>query len=719
MMKRILYLGFILALFGCKQSVIQNDWPVYGGNSERMQYSPLDFIDTSNVQNLEVAWVYHTGDSARGTQMQTNPLIVDTVLYGVSPKLKLFAVEARSGKEIWTFDPAHILDNSNPTANIHGMNVCRGVAYYSDGKGKSRIFYTVGSFLYSIDALNGVPDPKFGEGGKISLHEGFDVERDIKHLRVTSTSPGIIYRDLIIMGSSLNEEEESAPGDIRAFNVHTGKREWIFHSVPYPGEVGYETWADPESYKYIGGANTWGGFSLDKKRGLVFAATGTSNPDFYGGKRVGDNLFSNSVVALDAATGKRKWHFQTVHHDLWDWDLPTAPTLVSVEVNGKKRDVVVQVTKQGFVYVLDRDTGEPVHPIEERPVPTDTELLGEVPSPTQPIPVNIAPFIRQEMKMEDINPYLPDSSYQEILKRFNQYKKGSVFTPPSLEGTITMALNGGAEWGGPSVDPETGIMYINANEMAWVIAMKENKPEVTSTKGMTNLEAGRLIYSQSCQSCHGSELKGAGQVPSLEALQKKMGVDEFRQVVKGGRRMMPSFSKLSDSELDAVSAYLLNLKSEQRKKFIPPVTSKDSIYYSPYLPKGYQQFVTKDGLPALAPPWGTLSALDLRTGKYLWKQPLGQTETGKQHNIETGSFNYGGSVVTKGGLLLIAATPDEKFKAYNKRTGKLLFETTLPAAAYATPAVYSIEGRQYIVLACGGGRARGKSSDVYICFTVK
>lgn len=715
--------GFIccllLILTGCGRNQADADWPVYGGSNGRMHYSSLSQIDTNNVGDLEVAWTYQTGDATRGSQIQANPLVVDRVLYGISPQLKLFALDAENGKEKWTFSPSDAIDSTEALIGQHGMNACRGLALYRDERNGHKLYYTVGSFLYCLNAKTGMLEKEFGKGGRVSLHEGLDVDRDIRHLRVTSTSPGIVYNDLLIMGSSLNEEEEAAPGHIRAYDVHTGKIRWIFHSIPHPGEEGYETWSDSQAYKNKGGANAWGGFSLDEKRGIVFASTGTANPDFYGGRRQGNNLYANSVLALDAATGKKKWHFQTVHHDLWDWDLPMPPALVTITKDGKQRDVAVQLTKQGFVFVLDRETGEPVYPVTERQVPVQSDLEGEKLSPTQPFPVAIAPFIRQELRVEDINTLLPDSSYQDLVRRFNQYAHGSIYTPPSLRGTIVMALNGGAEWGGPSVDPESGILYINANEMPWIVAMKENVQEKNLFQNVSNLEAGKSLYVKNCRACHGEDLKGGGLAPSLKLLEHRMDETVFRQIVKEGRRMMPSFNRLSESELNALSSYLLSAREKQQQRFVPPPAKEDSVYKSRYIPLGYQQFLSREGYPAIAPPWGTLSALDLKTGKYLWQKPFGETEVGKNLKVETGSMNYGGSVVTAGGLLFIAATPDEKFRAYHKSTGKLLFETQLPAAAYATPAVYSIDGVQFITLACGGGRAKGKSGDYYVTFRLK
>lgn len=703
----------------CESKQQFKEWEVYGGGKERLQYSALNEIDTNNVKDLQVAWVYHTKDADSSSQIQANPLIVDEVLYGISPQLKLFAAHAATGKEKWVFDPTETMLMDNAGRRSHGINACRGVALYKGKDNEHLIFYTVGSSLYCINSATGKPVSSFGNQGRIPLHENLDVERDVKDLRVTSTTPGIIYKDLIIVGTSLSEEEEAAPGHIRAYDVHSGKMKWIFRTIPKPDETGYETWEDPEAYKYVGGANAWGGFSLDEERGLVFAATGSATQDFYGGKRKGNNLFANSVLALDAATGKRVWHFQIIHHDLWDWDLPTAPVLVSVKKEGKKIDAVIQVTKHGLIFMLDRVTGQPVYPVEERPVPTFTELKGEWLSPTQPFPTFFEPFVRLELRETDLNKNIPDSSYQDIKRRFASYMTGKMFTPPSNEGTIVLpGLNGGAEWGGPSFDPATGILYLNASEMAWIITMKDVKDDETLTSKQTNLQAGKILYNKTCMSCHGPSMSGSGNFPSLIGLEKKYNESEFKTLISSGRKMMPAFKNLSEGEKNALASYVLNLKTKQKEKFVWVPKKIHPFYNSPYRLGGIQQFLSKEGYPAISPPWGTLSAIDLNSGKLAWKNTLGDYPELKAKKIHSGTENIGGSVVTAGGLLFIAATKDEKFRAFNKRTGELLFETELPAAGYATPSVFRVNGKQYIVIACGGGKMKTKSGDSYVAFSL-
>ena len=712
-----LSIGLYVFCVSCDNADQKNEWSVYGGSKERIQYSPLDLIDTSNVKNLQLAWIYHTKDAESGSQIQANPLIVDGVLYAVSPQLKLFAADALNGKEKWVFNPLDSMMLDIQGKQSYGMNACRGIALYKAKNKEHLIYYTVGSSLFCINSATGKPVPEFGNNGRIPLHDGLELDRDLSNLRVTATSPGVIYKDLIILGTSLSEEEESAPGHIRAYDVHTGKMKWIFRTIPKPGEFGYDSWEDPQAYKYVGGANAWGGLSLDEKRGMVFASTGAAVPDFYGGKRKGDNLFSNSVLALDAETGKYIWHFQGVHHDLWDYDFPTSPILVSIKKEGKNIDAVVQVSKQGFIYMLERETGKPVHPIIEKPVPA-SDLAGEQTSATQPFPSVLPAFVRQEFRESDLNNIVPDSSYQDLKKRFLSHKSGNMFIPPSLQGTLVLpGLTGGSEWGGPSFDPSSGVLYINATEMPWVVTMIDTLVEKLPNSTQTNLQAGKAIYDKSCKGCHGADLKGSGNFPSLVNLQAKYTESKFKGIVSSGQRMMPAFKHFSEEDKTALASYLLNIESKQKESFTLVSKASHPFYRSPYRFGGYKQFLTKEGYPGITPPWGTLSAIDLVNGRLLWKNTLGDYPELKAKGIHAGTENWGGSVVTAGGLVFIAATRDEKFRAFNKSTGKLLFETTLPAGGYATPSVYSVNGKQFVVIACGGGKMGTKSADSYVAYS--
>jgi len=711
--KQILLFILIAIFVSCHSH--QTEWKVYGGNKAATHYSLLTEIDTTNVTKLQPAWEYHTGDADSKTQIQVNPIIVNGILYGVSPKLKLFALDAASGKPKWVFNPLDT-SSSNKGKGYFSMNVCRGVTYYSDQGKDARIFYSAASTLFCIDAETGTLVNSFGEKGKLDLHNGLD--RNVQDLYVASTTPGIIYKDLIIIGTRVDEGAAAAPGHIRAYDVHTGKLRWIFHTIPHPGEEGYQTWEDKNAYLHIGGANAWSGFSMDEEKGIVFAPIGSASYDFYGGKRIGQDLFANSVLALDAATGKRIWHFQTVHHDMWDRDLPTAPVLVNITKDGKKIEAVAQATKWGFIFLLDRRTGVPVYPVTETPVPPETELIGEKPWPTQPIPSFPQPFVRQLLTEKDLNHIVPDSSYQDIKKRWESTKHDHMFRAPSKQGTVIFpGYDGGAEWGGPSFDSTTGLLYVNASEMPWILTMVDVSAKAPLKE--KNIDAGKRLYTTTCMACHGTERQGSGNNPTLINVNKKYTEATFKDLLVTGRRMMPALKQLSEGEKDALAFFILDNKKEQEKKFIAPVKITDPYFKMPYSATGYNKFLTKEGYPAVDTPWGTLNAINLNTGKIEWKTTLGDYPELKARGIHSGTENYGGSVVTAGGLLFIAATSDKKIRAFNKRTGQLLWEYDLPAAGFATPAVYEKNGHQYIVIACGGGKLGKPSGDSYVAFALR
>ena len=706
-------LFLLFFLYSCAATIPDDqDWPVYGGNQGHQHYSALAEIDTTNVQFLQPAWLYVSGDAdtVNFSQIQCNPLIIDGVLYGTSPQMKLFALDAATGTLHWTFNPFDVLGTDKRSFFI--MNNSRGVSYWTDGKDDQRILYTAGSYLYAINAKSGKPVPGFGDSGRIDLHEGLD--REVSSLFITATSPGVVYRDLIIMGSRVDEGPAAAPGHIRAFDVRTGKRAWIFHTIPHPGEPGHETWDNPNAWMRIGGANNWSGMSLDEKRGIVYVPTGSASFDFYGGRRLGNNLYANTLLALDAATGKRIWHYQYIHHDVWDRDLPTAPALITVQRNGKTVDAVAQTTKTGLVYLFDRQTGTPLFPTKELPVPTDTDIRGERLSPTQPIPSMPKPFVRQLFTEADINPYLPDSMVTEIRNRWKSYRRDHMYAPPSRQGTIVLpGFDGGAEWGGPAVDPATGMLYVNANEMPWVLTMVERKPQPTQEKVQ---QAGERLYLQHCMACHGPDRKGAGNFPSLDSVAVKYDPVTLRTLLNSGRRMMPAFAQLSEAEKEAIVAVLLKQKNLYNKAF--PRQTVDSFLQLPYGITGYNKFLAKNGYPAIRPPWGTLTAINLNTGETAWQVPLGEDPALKAQGIVSGTENYGGPVVTAGGIVFIAATRDSKIRAFHKRSGKLLWEYALPAAGFATPSVYSIRGKQLLVIACGGGKLGTRSGDTYLAFNL-
>ena len=689
-------------------------WRVYGGSKKAQHYSSLNQIDTSNVAQLRVAWTYHTNDAdlKAHSQIQCNPIMVNGLLYGTTPRLKLFAVDAVTGVQQWVFNPA---GNTNSSSMSFGMNNNRGVTYWEDGDDK-RILYCAGSNIYAINAENGQLITSFGDGGKVDLHH--DLGRDAKTMYVTATSPGIIYKDIYIIGSRVNETADAAPGHIRAYDVRTGKLKWIFHTIPYPGEYGYDSWKDTAAYKHIGSANSWSGFSLDEKRGLLFAPTGSAAYDFYGGKRKGAGLFANCVLALDAVTGKLVWHYQVIHHDMWDKDLPTAPVLVAVKHDGKDVDAIAQPTKHGFIFVLDRATGKPLFPVKEMPVEMRSELQGEEPWPTQPIPALPVPFAQQTLTEKDINPYLSDSSKAEVLKRLKGYRYGNMFLPPGkIPSLIFPGFDGGAEWGGPAYDPTTNILYINANEMAWVMTMIDAKHETTRSE--TFSQAGQRLFTNNCMGCHGQDRKGTGNFPSLINIGSKYKDGQIVSLLQTGRRMMPSFKQLTDQERQAIISYITDNKKTGVNAFVAEHKAVDPYLDIPYQMTGYNKFLSKEGYPAIAPPWGTLNAINLNSGKMVWRIPLGNdTAFAKKGRPATGTENYGGPVVTAGGLVFIAATKDGKMRAFNKTNGKLLWEAKLPASGFATPAVYEVDGKEYLVIACGGGKLGTGSGDSYVAFAL-
>jgi quinoprotein glucose dehydrogenase len=711
-MKYSILLAFLFLITACKQTEKKyTNWNSYGGSKENIHYSTLTEIDTNNVSQLQPAWTFNTGDAdtVKHSQIQCNPIIIDSIMYVTSPTLKLFALHAGNGQKIWEFDPDSMSLN-------FVLNNSRGVTYWTDGKNDKRIFYVASSYLHCIDATNGQLIRSFGDSGLVDLHN--DLGREVADLFVTATSPGIIYKDLYILGSRVDEGAAAAPGHIRAFDVRTGKLRWIFHTIPQPGEAGYETWEDPDAYKHIGGANSWSGFTLDEERGILFAPTGSASYDFYGGKRRGQNLFANCLLALDAETGKRKWHFQFIHHDLWDWDLPAPPVLVTIEKDGNKIDAVAQTTKHGMVWLFERESGKPVYPISEMPVDTTTELTGEKVWPTQPMPTFIKPFVRQTFTANDINPYLPESTITKLKKDLESYRYGKMFLPPGKKPAVELpGFDGGAEWGGPSYDPQTGLLYVNANEMGWVVTMRDVAPEPPRKENYG--QAGVRLYQKYCISCHGADRKGTGNFPTLINIQERYHDADIMSLLSAGRRMMPSFNYITNEEKEAIISYILDSKKDQQKNFIRSAQPQDAYRNVPYAMTGYNKFLSPEGYPAIAPPWGTITAINLNTGEHVWKTTLGEYPELKEKGIPpTGTENYGGPVVTAGGLLFIAAARDGMIRAFNKVSGKLLWEYQLPSPGFATPSVYEVNGKQFLVIACGGGKLKTRSGDAYVAFVL-
>jgi glucose dehydrogenase len=786
------------------------DWPVYGGQSDNDHYSQLVQINRKNVGRLEKAWEFDTGETGG---LQTSPLIVGRVLYGYTPTQRVIALDAATGKLLWKFNPGLV-----------GRQPDRGLAYWTDGT-DARLLAGVMNFLYALDPKTGQPIASFGEGGRIDLRKHLDAA-DYTKQAVAMTTPGTIYKDMIIVGFRTSETPPAPHGDIRAFDVHTGQLRWSFHTIPHPGETGYETWPEG-AWKNAGSANNWAGMTVDTKRGIVFVPTGSAVPDFYGGERIGNDLYANTLLALDANTGKLLWHFQDVHHDVWDRDFPSPPTLLTIARDGKKIDAVAQTTKQGFLYLFDRVTGNPLFPIAEKPYPQST-VPGEKTSPTQPLPLAPEPFARQLLTENMLTNRTPQA-HEWAVKKLRTFRSEGQFVPLSVDKQTVVfpGFDGGAEWGGSAADPRTGVIYINANDVAWTGGLTANtahpnsgeatylnlcavchgddregsppalpslididtrlstqqiadtihsgKGRMPAYPGIQNEQLARLIhylrtgqdtmpgaeslpspvtesqqvmsvmganvYKRDCAICHGDNRAGnEPSFPRLTGVGSRLSSHQLTSIIRGGKDRMPAFprSKLSEDEMNALLLYLgmdagaiasNNIASSQL--LANPLTPGDKSEMESkngteetlerYRFTGYRKFLDPDGYPAVAPPWGTLNAIDLNTGKYLWKIPLGEYPELVQLGMgKTGTENYGGPIVTAGGVVFIAATMfDKKIRAFDSSTGELLWQYQLPYAAIATPATYMIDGKQYVVIAAGGGRdPKSHSGGVYVAFAL-
>jgi quinoprotein glucose dehydrogenase len=692
---------FLLLLSLCLPGVAQTQadpyrtWQVVGGATDNIHYSKLSQINRDNVHSLEVAWRFDSKDEHPKSEMECNPIVVDGIMYATTPNGDVVALDAATGTLHWRFDANEGLGNIGKVRN-------RGVTYWSEGSDR-RIFVGVRQYLYSLDAQTGKPVAAFGKNGRIDLRVGLG--RDPLNW-VTMTSPAAVYKDLVIVGGAMGEVLPDSPGDIRAFDARNGSVRWVFHTIPHPGEFGYETWPK-DAWTYSGAANNWAGMTIDYKRGIVFAPTGSAASDFYGANRAGDDLFANSLIALNAETGKRIWHYQFVHHDIWDRDPPSAPALVTVTRNGHAVDAVAQTTKQGYLFLFNRETGKPLFPIESRKYPA-SDLEGEVTAKEQALPVLPAPFARQKLTADMITTRTPEA-HQEALDRFLKLRSDGQFIPGSTQGTVIFpGYDGGAEWGGPAYDPTSSLLYVNSNEMAWVLRL-------VPQKARTGEANGREIFLRNCATCHRADRTGSPpEFPSLIGISDRYEEGVVRQLISQGAGRMPGFARLGHDQMDAVFEYVYHGKETVVKDAGPsPLDAK-------YASDGYNKFLDKDGYPAIQPPWGTLTAIDLNSGKTMWHQPLGEyPELAAQGMHDTGSENYGGPVVTEGGLLFIAATSyDRIFRALDKTTGKVLWQTTLPAAGNATPCVYEVNGRQFVVIAAGGGKSPAASGGSLIAFAL-
>jgi len=774
--------GFVLtvSVFGGAGLAAQNvSWPAYGG-ANGDHYSRLSQINRANVHSLRQAWVFDTGEKGN---IETNPVIIDRTLYAYTTNQKVIALDAASGKLKWKFDFG--ISSNQPN---------RGIAYWTDGKEK-RIFAGVMNYLYCLDAGTGKPIATFGENGRIDLRKG--LREPWEKQSIALTTPGSIYKDLIIVGGRNPESHPSPPGDIRAFDVHTGALRWVFHTIPRPGEPGIETWP-PGAWQTAGAANNWAGMTVDTKRGIVYAPTGSAVMDFYGADRIGDDLYANTILALDAETGKLLWHFQGVHHDVWDRDFPAAPALYTVERNGKSVPAIAQITKQAYVYLFNRVTGEPLFPIHELPFPAST-VPGERTSATQPVPEAPAPFGRQQLTADMLTNRTPEA-HAWAADQFSKFRSNGQFNPLAVgqQTVVFPGFDGGGEWSGPAIDPVTDTLFVGSTEMAYLGGL------VPVTAGSS---PGEQTYLRQCAMCHGINRAGSPpNFPSLVDVEKRLGAKKIIANIQNGTGRMPSFPNLDVSEIASLLDYLRTPVAASKGTSAPPApaasetadkagaqvyadrcaichgdhlegippdfpmltgigarmtdaqmralihngktrmppmtdipsadvasllrflgvgtsaaTTPAAAAAADYVFTDYVKFLDPDGYPAILPPWGTLNAIDLKTGKYLWKIPLGEyPDLAAKGMKNTGSELYGGPIVTAGGVLFIGATVyDHKFRAFDTRNGHLLWETDLPFAGIATPSTYMVEGRQYVVIAASGGRdPNGPVGGQYIAFAL-
>ncbi|WP_375586346.1 pyrroloquinoline quinone-dependent dehydrogenase [Cyclobacterium xiamenense] len=689
---------------GCTSDDRYSSWEQYRGSSTAAQFSSLDQITKENVHLLEPAWTFHTGDKRERTPMECNPIVLGKIMYITSPQLDLIALDARTGEVLWRFDPA---------AYGQSGGVNRGVTAYTAG-GKTRIFLAAGHLLFALDAVSGDLVEAFGEKGMLDLRK--DLGRDPETLSVSLNTPGIIYKDLLIIGSGTGEGYDAAPGHIRAYSAETGDFRWVFHTIPQEGEYGYDTWRWVEGENY-GGTNNWGGLSLDEESGWVYVATGSPTYDFYGGNRIGENLYGNSILALDASTGAYQWHYQAVSHDIWDYDLPCAPTLADFPMNGKMVKALIQPTKMGELILLDRVTGKPLLDLEEQLVPP-SYVPGEVAHPTQKIGQGIR-----------VVPQGLDSTYLTTISReaaayakneFRKYRNEGMYTPPSLEGSLTFpATRGGMLWGGLSHDPKSHMVYVNANEIPMVLQLRNLSGDSEEGDMVSGPGSGRYIYLSNCSNCHGANRQGLGEAfPALTNLRERHDRESAKRIITGGNGVMPAFRGFGEEQLEALIGYLLDEVPPVASPVETPAAEKEAM--DRYVLQGFRIFTDEEGFPASRPPWGTLNAIDLTTQTIKWKVPLGEYPELKARGVApTGTQNFGGCVATAGGLVFIGGSADEMFRAFDAETGKVLWEYRLPAGGYAVPSVYEVEGRQYVVIAAGGANRLGTpAGDAYVAFAL-
>jgi quinoprotein glucose dehydrogenase len=697
-------------------------WTDYGGGPDSSKYIDATEITRANVAQLRPVWTYPMGDE---NVYSFNPIVADATMYVLAKNSSLVALDAITGKEKWIH------------AGLRGITR-RGINYWESADRRDRrLLFQINDYLQAIDATTGKSILTFGSHGLVDLRA--DVGRDPTLVgRVQSNTPGRIYRNLILLGSAPGENYLSAPGTLRAYDVVSGKLVWAFHTVPHPGEEGYDSWPK-DAWKYVGGANTWGEISVDATRGIAYFPTGSPTYDYYGADRVGSNLYANSLVALDANTGKRLWHFQVVHHDLWDYDLTAAPQLVTVRQGGRTIDAVAQATKQGFLFVFDRVTGAPLWPVEERPIPK-SDMPGEVTWPTQPFPTRPAPFSRQSMTEADLTPFfLTAAERRQWTERLRRAKHG-LYAPLSTEyETVAVpGANGGANWGNTAANPRRGLVYVISQDFPSFYRLSDNPPGGGGGGGPA------AVYSQSCQACHGADRTG-GSGPALTDLSTRMEYVEFRELLVTGRGPMPPFGSLEEDGVRALWQFIIGAPTSRPRQAEAPAPAEGPVVASGGAPGGLDarprpqgggqrgapypadveapkaRYYTPYGLSfpyIMNGRWSQITAYDLNTGNIRWQGPLGVDRAAaalgaSDVGVPRGGLRMG-MIVTSAGLLF-ATAKDGNVRAYDADTGAVLWTGRLPRGAEGLPAMYQVDGRQYLVVTAStnltfGREARGSGA---------